>query len=65
MWWSVPVNIIARVGEHAAAPQREQQEGLMSDSESEFEQSLVTARMLRPMNASQQAARYLLLLVIN
>lgn len=47
------------VGEHAAAPQLEQQEGLMSDSESEFEQSLVTARMLRPMNASQQAARYL------
>lgn len=47
------------VGGHAAAPQREQQEGLMSDSESEFEQSLVTARMLRPMNASQQAARYI------
>jgi len=35
----------------------QQQEGLLSDSENEFEQSLVNARMLRPTNTAQAAAR--------
>ena len=35
----------------------QQQEGLLSDSENEFEQSLVHATMLRPANASHTAAR--------
>lgn len=35
----------------------QQQEGLLSESENEFEQSLVKAGMLRPTNTSQAAAR--------
>ena len=35
----------------------QQQEGLLSDSENECEQSLLNARMLRPTNTSQAAAR--------
>ena len=45
-------------GHHASSSLHEkQQEGLLSDSENEFEQSLVNARMLRPTNTSQAAAR--------
>ncbi len=46
------------IGHRAASSLHEQQqEGLLSDSENEFEQSLVNARMLRPTNTSQAAAR--------
>ncbi|KAL0033703.1 hypothetical protein WJX77_001675 [Trebouxia sp. C0004] len=43
---------------HRASPSlhKQQQEGLLSDSENEFEQSLVNARMLKPTNTSQAAA---------
>ena len=45
-------------GHRASLSQHEQQqEGLLSDSENEFEQSLVNARMLRPTNTAQAAAR--------
>ncbi len=46
------------VGHRASSSLHErQQEGLLSDSENEFEQSLVNARMLRPTNTAQAAAR--------
>ena len=44
-------------GDHASLSQHEQQEGLLSDSEDEFERSLVSARLLRPANATQAAPR--------
>ncbi len=45
-------------GHHASSSLHEQhQEGLLSDSENEFEQSFVSARMLRPTNTAQAAAR--------
>ena len=42
--------------------EQQQQEGLLSDSEDEFERSIETAKMLRPVTASQPADRYVLLL---
>ena len=46
------------IGHRASSSLHEQQqEGLLSDSENEFEQSLVIARMLRPTNTAQAAAR--------
>ena len=44
-------------GDHASLSQHEQQGGLLSDSEDEFERSLVSARLLRPANATQAAPR--------
>ena len=50
--------IDSHVSHHASSSLHEQQqEGLLSDSENEFEQSLVNARMLRPTNTCQAAAR--------
>ena len=48
-------------GHRSFSPQHEQQEGLLSDSENDFEKSLLTARLLRPTNAASGADRYCLL----
>ena len=42
--------------------EQQQEEGLLSDSEDEFERSIENARMLRPITASHPADRYVLLL---